>query len=136
MWPIRRAVKLIRTANIMILICRLLGIFGGLFTIAIGSWAMGSKIAANGLIFLAWSISPYAMLFFLCTIVKTKKATITLLLVSIFTVAVGVYSLLLAFVFALDPQSGLLFIFLPMWQWVAIILALLLILLFDRRKSK
>jgi len=75
-------------------------------------------------LFFAWSVSPLVML----TRLVRRHAdhplgAVLLCATAIASVAFGIWALINAFVIHLDPQSGLVFVFLPVWQWAAVGLA-------------
>jgi hypothetical protein len=84
-----------------------------------------------------WAIAPYVFLFFLASQPEfTGRQSIVVMIGSICLSIFGVGLLLDAFFIHLGAQSGLVFIFLPIWQWVGcIVVAVISALVKGKRGS-
>lgn len=81
-----------------------------------GDWNDGQVAMA---LFTLWAISPYGG-FMALTLRRRRSQAVSWILAGGALVAVlfGVGALVDGFIVHLDAQSGLLFIFVPLWQWV------------------
>jgi hypothetical protein len=101
---------------------KLISIAAGLGTLAImlyssdpGSWALVPALMLFGL----WALLPYALLYTFARRIKgVRRGPLALLAVALVTSALGLAIYIDGFFIAPDPQSGLLFIFIPVYQLV------------------
>ncbi len=90
--------------------------------------------------FLAWSLSPYALLVLLAWIVRARRAASIVLLVGLVALgAWGSWSYYDGVIAHPDPQAGLYFVLIPLLQWggaVILGMAILLTVLVERRARR
>ena len=68
--------------------------------------------------FTLWAVSPYGAFALLCLAVRNRPIAARISAVgSILAAAFGMVALIDGFFFHLDAQNGLLFIFVPLYQW-------------------
>lgn len=73
--------------------------------------------------FMLWAISPYIGLSFLTLIFKKHRLAIIGFMIGTFIISLfGVYGLIDTSFLHIDAQGGLIFIFLPIYQWFATII--------------
>lgn len=105
-----------------------------LVTIVIGIDSMEHySLTAMG--FIAWAISPYGLLSILISISKSHKAKIGTLIIAIITSIFGAGIIIDALYIHLDAQGGLVYIFIPFWQWVMLVLCIVPVLLLNRANN-
>ncbi len=115
------------------LITLVIAVLGPLGTLAIclGVTDLGSPMSYA---FILWAVSPFAAIF-----AATRKprgstaASVVRLVATLVITAFGLSTLHHGFFVKPDPQSGLLFIFVPLYQWAAFVVAFLMAYLLDRR---
>ena len=101
-----------------------------LFTIAMmiyagHGWEKGINWWAITCLFGAWAISPYiGIVGFSRTWSEDHKERITRLLGFILVIAFGIIVLIDGFFIHSDAQNALLFVFLPIYQWIGIVIVL------------
>ena len=89
-------------------------------TFAIG-WGNGDRSGTMAAI-LAWAVSPYVGLAGMVTWGTKDRLSLGIVAVAcLVLVAFGVVSFIDGFYFHLDALNGLLFLFVPFWQWIALI---------------
>ncbi len=107
-----------------------LALSAALFTIAMliyagHGWEKGINWWAITCLFGAWAISPYiGIVGFSRTWSEDHKERITRLLGFILVIAFGIIVLIDGFFIHSDAQNALLFIFLPLYQWIGIAIVL------------
>ena len=106
-----------------------------IMTIGITVYAMGSPSSIIRLGFVAWVVSPYGLLAFLIKAASSKAAIIGVLILSVLTSLFGLISMIDATYIHHDPQGGLIYIFVPLWQWVGLLISALLVLLLSKVKN-
>lgn len=92
-------------------------------TVVIESKSMSQPITFTGFGFIVWAVSPYAYLALMAKLVSTSTAELIVLLLSFLVGSLGVWLIIDAFFIHLDAQSGLVYIFAPIWQWAFLALA-------------
>jgi hypothetical protein len=86
------------------------------------------------LLALGWCVSPYALV--ALALRRPWASTDAMLVAFATTLAIAGYALyiyLVAFFVKPDPQSGLVFLFIPLWQWIGAIVGLGVAWLVERR---
>jgi UPF0716 family protein affecting phage T7 exclusion len=102
-----------------------------LVTIVIGIDSMEpSSLTTVG--FIAWAISPYGLLSILINISKSEITILVTLVLSIATSVIGLGLIIDALYKNLDAQAGLVYVIVPFWQWVALLICLASVLLVNR----
>ena len=110
----------------------LLTAFAALLTIAIGILNMDAfSLGAVGL--LVWAVSPYLYGILVTKLVSKRKAIVTLVLVVSVIVIGGVFLLIDAMYIHTDPQSALVFVVIPAYQWALLLLATLPVYLLNKK---
>ncbi len=82
----------------------------------------------------AWCVSPYALV--AIALRRPWASTEAVLVAFATTIAISGYALyiyIVAFFVKPDPQSGLVFLFIPLWQWIGVLLGLGAAWLVERR---
>lgn len=105
----------LRTANVLVL---LLGAF------ACGWFEKVAARAENLLsldAFSVWVASPYFLLLIPVVLAHSKKGQVALLVVSLLMVAGALFIYYDTMFVHLDAQGGLVFLFLPLWQLLAVL---------------
>ena len=72
--------------------------------------------------FLAWAISPFLLFILIARKVSRRRALIINLIASLIVGVMGVWLIVDAMYINLDAQAGLVFIFVPAWQLIAVLL--------------
>lgn len=86
---------------------------------------------------LAWCVSPYALVAF--ALRKPWAGTEAILVAFATTLAISglaLYAYTVAFFVKPDPQSGLLLLFMPLWQWIGALAGLGVAWLTERRATR
>ena len=89
------------------------------------------------LLALGWCVSPYVAI--ALALRKPWSSTDAMLVAFATTVAVAglaLYTYLVAFFVKPDPQGGLVFLFVPLWQWVGTLVGLGVAWLMERRAAR
>ncbi|PCJ35519.1 MAG: hypothetical protein COA75_10200 [Cellvibrionales bacterium] len=94
-------------------------------TIVIGLKAASSPIAISALGFIGWAVSPYVYLAVMVKILSNRTSINAVFMMSILVGGFGVWMLADAMFIHVDAQGGLVFILVPLWQWVALFVATL-----------
>ncbi len=68
--------------------------------------------------FSAWAMVPYLVLFFSARLPTSSKVSWVVFCATLVIVCMGVFIYIDAFFVHLDPQSGLVFIFVPLYQLI------------------
>ncbi len=86
--------------------------------------------------FLVWAISPYLFAAFM--IKQSTQSVETLVVTGISTVLAigGIFLLIDAMYIHLDAQSALVFVVIPMYQWIILLIAALAIYIIHRKIKK
>lgn len=101
-------------------------------TLLLGVTASSQPASAVGLGFLAWGVSPYLYLAAMNRWAKTRAAGKAVLVIAVLASLIGVWVLLDAMFLHPDAQSGLAFLFAPLWQWFLLLIATVPVYLFVR----
>ena len=110
----------------------LLTAFAALLTIAIGILNMDAfSLGAVGL--LVWAVSPYLYGILVTKLVSKRKAIVTFTLVLSVIVIGGIILLIDAIYIHTDPQSALVFVVIPAYQWALLLLATLPVYLLNKK---
>lgn len=109
-----------------------LAVLASVLTIAIGILNMDAfSLGAVGL--LVWAVSPYLYGMLLTKLVSKRKAVVTVVsLVSVIVIG-GIVLLIDAMYIHTDPQSALVFVVIPAYQWALLLLATLPIYLLNKK---
>jgi hypothetical protein len=110
----------------------LLAAIGALATLGIGLDAMSRPYTLAAAGFIAWAVSPYMLLALLVRSAHTRAARVGVLLVTLLAVIFGVAIFVDAMYLHLDAQSALVFLFVPLWQWVGLLVLAVPLLLLSR----
>ena len=101
-------------------------------TMAVGILSLDAfSLGAVGL--LVWAVSPYLYGMLVTKLVSKRKAIVTLTLVLSVIVIGGVSLLIDAMYIHTDPQSALVFVVIPLYQWALLLLATLPIYLLNKQ---
>ena len=85
--------------------------------------AMDQPFTLATLGFIAWAVSPYVFFGILTKLLTQNRAIKIAFVVSILVAAFGIWAIVDAMFIHLDAQGGLIFIFAPLYQWVAVLIA-------------
>lgn len=77
-----------------------------------------APFSASILPFIVWTISPYAYLGLITALVSSNAAKTATFLFALLLGTTGVFIIMDAICINKDAQNGLVFIFIPGWQWV------------------
>ncbi len=109
-----------------------LAAFSVIFTIAVGILNMDAfSLGALGL--LVWAVSPYLYGMLLTKLVSKRKAVVTVVLLVSVIVIGGIVLLIDAMYIHTDPQSALVFVVIPLYQWGLLLLTTLPIYLLNKK---
>jgi len=106
-----------------------------LATVVIGFKTMSKPITPGALGFIVWAISPYFYLSVLAKAVTKKVSNIAVFILALFGGGLGLWVIVDAMFIHLDAQGGLVYIFIPLWQWVLFIIATLPVYFLNRVKN-
>ena len=110
----------------------LLAAFAAVFTIAVGILSMDAfSLGAVGLLVLA--VSPYLYGMVLTKLVSKRKAIVSVALLVSVVVIGGIALLIDAMYIHTDPQSALVFVVIPVYQWALLLLATLPVYLLNKK---
>ena len=104
-------------------------------TLLIGFRSMIYPVSATALGIIGWTVTPYIYLALMLKLV-TKKTLI--IAVSVLAISLGVFGLwafIKAMFFDNDAQSSLVFIVIPLWQWLILLIISLPIYFLSRAKT-
>jgi hypothetical protein len=104
-------------------------------TLVIGFDSMSEPYSFSGAAFILWAISPYGFLSILIKAAKSKAAEFGVILLCLIVSIFGLVLIIDAMYIHLHAQSGLIFIFAPLWQWVGLLLFSLLLLFLNKVKE-
>ena len=85
--------------------------------------------------FTLWSIVPWLYAFGLVYVVNHVKKLKFILIITLALGLFGIWAFIDTLYIHLDPQGGLVFLFLPLWQLLAFLFATSLLLFFKRPKD-
>jgi len=91
-------------------------------TLLIGFRSMTYPVSATALGIIGWTVTPYL---YLALILKLATKKMLIITVSILAVSLGVFGLwafIKAMFFDNDAQSSLVFIVIPLWQWLILLI--------------
>lgn len=89
------------------------------------------------LLVLGWCVSPYgAIALALGRPWKSAEAMLVALATTIAIAGLAAYIYIVAFFVKPDPQGGLLLLFIPLWQWVGVVVGLGVAWLVERRPGR
>ncbi len=106
-----------------------------LATAIVGNKSMTAPITATALAFIAWAVSPYIYLAVAASWVSAKASITAVFALSLLVGAFGVWLLVDVMFIHPDAQGGLVFIFVPLWQWVLLVLTALPLYFLNRVKN-
>jgi hypothetical protein len=89
------------------------------------------------LLVLGWCVSPYAAI--VMALHRPWKSTEAMLVAFATTIAIAgfaAYVYIVAFFVKPDPQGGLVLLFIPLWQWVGVVVGLGVAWLMERRPGR
>jgi len=89
---------------------------------------------SGGFLYCIWAAFPYLLLSLIIESAQSKATKITALGCSIICSAFGLWHLLSVY-YTNDAQTGLAFIFVPLWQNLALLIIFLALYLFDKYKG-
>lgn len=92
-------------------------------TAAIERIAASEPDSSAGLGFLAWGLSPYLYLLFMVRRAATPLTARIALAIAVVASFIGVWLPVDAMFVEPDAQSGLVFLFAPLWQWFLLLVA-------------
>ena len=116
-----------KALNYLIIVLTMLATAGMTFD------ALDKSAILIGLVFIGWGISPYILLLVLNKMARRVKAKVVVLVSSIINAALGLAVIIDAMYIHPDAQGGLVFIFIPFYQWVLAIFSLLPFSLLNRK---
>lgn len=99
-----------------------------LTTVVIELVMMSMQVSTTTLSFLIWGVSPYALLIALIKAAKSSMARISAFVITLVTGSWGIVVIINAMFIHPDPQGGLVFLFIPFWQWLFLLLSVLPVL--------
>ncbi len=97
-----------------------INLFASLVTIAVGILNMES-FALGAIGFLVWAVSPYLFAAFMTKQSTQYTATLVVAGVSSILAIGGIFLLIDAMYIHLDAQSALVFVVIPMYQWIILL---------------
>jgi len=104
-------------------------------TIVIGLDTMSKPYTLSAFGFILWAVSPYGLLMILIKEAKSKAARIGILVLCAIVCLLGLILIIDAMYIHLDAQSGLVYIFAPLWQWVGLLIFAVPVLLLNKVKN-
>lgn len=84
---------------------------------------MADSLSIGAMGFIGWAISPYAYMVAMVKLVSGKASTITAVVLVFLVGAFGVCVLVDTMFVRPDAQSGPIYVFAPVWQWVLLSIA-------------
>jgi len=89
------------------------------------------------LLVLGWCVSPYAAIALaLHRPWKSKEAVLVAFATTVAIAGLAAYIYIVAFFVKPDPQGGLVLLFIPLWQWVGVVVGLGVAWLVERRPGR
>ena len=110
-------------------------LLASLVTITVGILNMDT-FALGAIGFLVWAISPYLFAVFMTKQSTQYAATLVVTGISSVLAIGGVFLLIDAMYIHLDAQSALVFVVIPMYQWIILLIAALAIYIIHRKIKK
>ena len=101
-------------------------------TVSLEVRAASQPVSGVGLGFMAWGISPYLYLAAMNRWMKTPLATMAILIIAALCGVLGIWMLVDATFLNPDAQSGLAFLFAPLWQWFLLLVVTVPLHMYDR----
>ncbi|HSB95874.1 MAG TPA: hypothetical protein VLC91_05475 [Spongiibacteraceae bacterium] len=92
-------------------------------TTAVGIKSASQPVTLSACGFIVWAVSPYVYLAVKAKFVSANAATFAVLLLSLIAGSFGVWFIVDAMFIHPDAQGGLIYIFVPLTQWVILVLA-------------
>ena len=119
------------------LVIAMLAIAGSFALLAKGGSYPSLPVLAVALGFGGWASTPYIAIALWARKPRASFAAVLVLFVVLLALAIlGFWIYIDGFFFHADAQSGLLFIFVPMWQWAGLLPALVAALLLEARAAR
>lgn len=123
----------------LVLAVRAIAAASALATLALMAWAM--TFSWSGLAFVAglvaWCLSPYAVLAFAAGAMRvSRRGAIALLVTTVLVAGAAAAAYVDAFFIHLDAQGALILLFMPVWQWVAAVVGLVVASLLPSRQGR
>lgn len=101
-------------------------------TLLLGAMASSRLASAAGLGFLVWGLSPYVYLAAMNRWMNSPLASKIVLITATLAGLLGAWMLIDAMYLNPDAQSGLVFLFAPLWQWFLLLVVTVPLHLYDR----
>jgi hypothetical protein len=92
-------------------------------TLLLEVMAASRPASAGGVAFMVWGVSPYLYLAALNRWMKAPGPMRATLIIAVLAGLIGIWMLFDATFLNLDAQSGLAFLFTPLWQWFLLLIA-------------
>jgi hypothetical protein len=120
----------------LVLAVRAVAATSAVATLALMAWAM--TFSWSGLAFvtglMAWCVSPYAVLALAAGGMRASgRGLVTLLVTTILVAGAAAAAYVDTFFIHLDAQGALILLFMPVWQWVAVVIGLVVASLLPSR---
>jgi len=96
--------------------------------LALMVWAMTFSLERLAFVvgLMAWCISPYAVLAFAAGAMRaSRRALVTLLVTTVLVAGAAAVAYVDTFFIHLDAQGALILLFMPVWQWVAVVIGII-----------
>lgn len=111
----------------LVLAVRAVAAASAVATLALMLWAM--TFSWSGLAFIAglmaWCVSPYAVLAFAAGAMRaSRRGLVALLVTTILVAGAAAAAYVDTFFIHLDAQGALILLFMPVWQWMAVVIGL------------
>ena len=111
----------------LVLVVRVIAAASAAGVLALMVWAMTFSLERLAFVagLMAWCISPYAVLAFAAGGMRaSRRALVALLVATILVAGAAAAAYVDAFFIHLDAQGALILLFMPVWQWVAVVIGL------------
>lgn len=105
-------------------------------TLLIGFKSMVSPVSITALGIIGWTVTPYIYLAMMLKLVTKKTPIIAVSILAISLAVFGIWAFVKAIFFDNDAQSSLVFIVIPLWQWLILLIISLPIYFLTRAKSR
>ena len=93
-----------------------------LITVSLGFITMSTSLSLTALGFIAWAVSPYLYLAVLAKLVPRKLSIYATLILALLVAGFGISVIIDATFIHSDAQGGLIYIFVPLWQWAFLVI--------------
>ena len=103
--------------------------------IAIGLKTTIAPLSFEAIGFIGWAITPYTYLAVMAYVVSGKTTSITVLILVLLTGGFGVWAFIDAMFIHTDAQGGLVYVVVPFWQWIFLLLASLPVYYLNKVKN-